>query len=331
MTGHSVDGTLIEPEVSEEQRALIPDVPGNIINGLGETERRRPSPIYWHPPRRKHPWAAVQTWMLQKSSREVPVIADMNNTLGGRGSKQRVKRAPAKAEDSTTNWTARVKKFALTNEADLVGIAPLDTNWVYEGYEVTTPWIVILGIHMDYYELAKAPEPGSVIEVMSAYNRGTRASRSLTDWILGHGWEAEAEGGPMAGKIAMIPAALTCGFGELGKHGSIINREYGSSFRLACVLTDLPLEPDQPVSFGVDDFCTSCKLCEKACPPDAIAPNKKWVRGEEKWYVDFDKCAPYFNETYGCGICIAVCPWSRPDVAPRLAEKMTRRVQRQSG
>ena len=31
--------------------------------------------------------------------------------------------------------------------------------------------------------------------------------------------------------MLMIPAALACGFGELGKHGSIINRELGSSLR----------------------------------------------------------------------------------------------------
>ena len=35
---------------------------------------------------------------------------------------------------------------------------------------------------------------------------------------------------------------------------------------------------------------------------------------------------PYFADTHGCGICIAVCPWSRPGVAPKLAEKMTRRL-----
>jgi len=52
------------------------------------------------------------------------------------------------------------------------------------------------------------------------------------------------------------------------------------------------------------------------------------VRGFEKWYVDFDKCIPYFNETHGCGICIAVCPWSRPGAAPRLAEKISRRKKR---
>ena len=323
MTGHSVDGRPIEPKISDEQLALIPDVAGNRLNGLGETEKRQPSPIYWHPPRRKHPWADLDAEKIEPRSSDH--CRHEQHAGRGRGSKERVARAEQQTEDSAENWANRVKEFALANEADLVGITRVDRNWVYDGYEVAAAWVIILGVQMGYDELAKAPEPGSVIEVMAAYNRGTRVSRALTDWILNQGYDAEAEGGPIAGKIAMIPAALECGFGELGKHGSIINREFGSSFRLACVLTDLPLVADVRDTFGVDDFCASCKLCEKACPPDAIAPAKQWVRGEEKWYVDFDKCVPYFNETYGCGICIAICPWSRPGIAPRLAEKMTRR------
>ena len=34
-------------EISEEQRALIPDISGNTITGLGETKERRPSIVYW--------------------------------------------------------------------------------------------------------------------------------------------------------------------------------------------------------------------------------------------------------------------------------------------
>ena len=325
MTGRTVQGRVLEPLISDEQRALIPEVSGNSINGLGEPARRRPSPVYWHPPSRKHPYAPLQTWMITKSSREVPVTADMNNTLGGRGSKTRAEKASAPAHDTPEKWSSRVKKFALSNEADLVGIARMKKEWLFEGYDTAAPWIVVLGIKMYHEDLAKAPEPESVIEVMHAYNRGTRASRALADWILGQGYDAEPEGGPIAGKVPMIPAAIACGFGELGKHGSIINRQFGSSFRLACVLTDLPLLPDSEDRFGVDDFCASCRLCEEACPLDAIEDHKQLVRGDTKWYIDFDKCVPYFNETYGCGICIAICPWSRPGVAPRLAEKLSRR------
>jgi NAD-dependent dihydropyrimidine dehydrogenase PreA subunit len=325
MTGRSYAGEVIEPFVSDEQRALWPAVSGNDINGRGETAPRRPSAIYWHPPRRQHPFADIQSWMLRKSSREVPVIADMNTTLGGRGDKQRTEMAGMPEDDSVANWVTRVKATALESEADIVGIAQVRPEWIYDGYDNDLSWTVIFGVEMNHAELAAAPEPESVIEVMRQYNRGTRVARKVADWILARGYRAEPEGGPIAGKLPMIPAALACGFGELGKHGSIINRTYGSSFRLASVLTDLPLAADAPDPIGVDDFCLSCKLCEQACPTDAISPEKQLVRGETKWYVDFDACVPYFNETYGCGICIAVCPWSRPGIAPKLAEKMARR------
>jgi epoxyqueuosine reductase QueG len=96
------------------------------------------------------------------------------------------------------------------------------------------------------------------------------------------------------------------------------------------VATDLPLLADRPDDMNADEFCLSCRVCSNACPPAAIADRKQWVRGAEKWYVDFDKCMPYFAENYGCGICIAVCPWSKPGTAPRLAEKMfSRRAQRE--
>ena len=38
----------VEPD--PEQLALMPDVSGNDINGLGETEPRRPTRIYWRNP-----------------------------------------------------------------------------------------------------------------------------------------------------------------------------------------------------------------------------------------------------------------------------------------
>ncbi len=114
----------------------------------------------------------------------------------------------------------------------------------------------------------------------------------------------------------------------LGKHGSLINRRFGSGFRLSAVTTDMPLEYDQADEFGADDFCTNCQVCRNACPPDAIFDEKQLVRGTHKWYVDFDKCIPYFGENFACGICIAVCPWTRPGIADNLLVKMARRKAR---
>jgi epoxyqueuosine reductase QueG len=150
-------------------------------------------------------------------------------------------------------------------------------------------------------------------------------AKRVAGWLRRQGWPAEPQTGPMTGRLALIPAAIAAGIGELGKHGSLINPEFGASFRLAAVLTDAPIAPTPPRSFGVDGFCAACRVCEEACPPEAIFEAKQTVRGVEKWYVDFDRCLPFFNQTNGCAICIAVCPWSLPGVGLRLAEKLARR------
>ena len=80
--------------------------------------------------------------------------------------------------------------------------------------------------------------------------------------------------------------------------------------------------------FGADDFCTNCRVCTDACPPEALPETQQWVRGTETGYVDFDRCLPFFNETKGCAICIAVCPGRRPCAADA---QVTTRARRPSG
>ncbi len=133
----------------------------------------------------------------------------------------------------------------------------------------------------------------------------------------------------MGTSLAMIPAAIEAGLGVLGKHGSLIHPKYGPNFRLGYVMTDMPLIADTPDESPVDDFCMSCQLCTRECPTDAISDAKQWVRGVEKWYVEIDKCLPFFNDTFGCNICIAVCPFSRPGISEPLLHKLERRRERQ--
>lgn len=318
----SANAYVPAPEVIER----FPPISGNTVNGLGETAPRRPSPFFWHDPQyQTH--GELQRFVIARIQSH-PEVSSRYSPMADRGPKRAPKSA-TRIEKSPGEWTKTIKEFALGNEADLVGIARMDPAYVYEGFAAAEPWIVMLGIAMDHRRLATAPaseeDPTSAIEVVDQYNRGARAARKLSNFIFGQGYDARLQAGPKADAISLIPPALACGFGELGKHGSIINRTYGSSFRLAAVLTDLPLVADEPDIFGADDFCTSCQVCTNACPPRAILDTKQMVRGTEKWYVDFDRCIPYFADTFGCGICIAVCPWSRPGIAPRLAEKMLRR------
>ena len=307
-----------------EQLALFPDISGNTLNGLGETEIRPPPPIFGHYGNDDLPHKALQDYYLKRYE-EYPELQGFQHKFGGRGSARPSEPPDAAIEDTPANWVARIVAHGLENESDIIGVARTKQEWVFEGYEVNDPWVVIIGVAMDHAELAKAPSIESPIEVITQYNRGTRAARAIANFIQEKGYSARPHGGPTAGPMLLIPAAIEAVMGELGKQGSIINRQFGSSLRLAGVLTDMPLVANVPDIFGADDFCTNCQICTNACPPDAISREKSPVRGIEKWYVDFDKCIPYFNETQGCGICIAACPWSTPGRGPKLAEKMTRR------
>lgn len=305
----------------------FPDVSGNTINGLGETEVRRPSPFFWHPPdRQTHGALQKEVTDYHRQSAEVRRYFS-SAPPGGRGP-EAIDQAAEKVVKSAAEWVPLIKKFALDNESDLVGIAKLDPLWVYEGYETDDPWVIVVGVAMDYEELAEAPpsfdNPRAAVVVAHEYNRAARACRKLRNYILEQGYAAKAYQGPYATSLNMIPAAITAGLGELGKHGSMINREYGSSFRLSAVTTDMPLLADAPDTFGADDFCMRCKACANACPPDAISNEKQLVRGVNKWYVDFDKCIPYFGEALGCAMCLAICPWSRPGNSANLIDKLRR-------
>jgi epoxyqueuosine reductase len=321
-------------------------VSGNAINGLGEATPRRPRQVFWQAawlkPGASHPMAPLLAAVVEhfnrvSAFREAYAHAD-------RGPRE-LPEPGSRLEDSAEGWTGRIKRFALNepgarpagypgagSEAELVGIAHTRPEWVYEEAETDLPHVIVLGVAMDHARLSRVPssaeDPEGQLEVCDQYNRGARVASWLAHWIRSRGYRSRAHCGPWVGALNLIPAALACGFGELGKHGSLINRQLGSSFRLAAVETDMPLVADVPDQFGADDFCTRCQVCADSCPPEAIFRNRQLVRGAVKWTVDFDKCIPYFDETYGCGICIAVCPWSTPGRAPRLAATWSARRAR---
>ena len=56
-----------------ETLALL-KVSGNPINGLGETQRRRASPFFWHPPD-QHPYGELHI-VARKNSRKCPGSAE---------------------------------------------------------------------------------------------------------------------------------------------------------------------------------------------------------------------------------------------------------------
>lgn len=310
---------------SDEQRALWPPESGNAINGVGEGAVRRPSPIYWHDPDAT-PHGKLQRWFYARTNAPGAATADI---VAARAERQRAIDEPlvpiAPREAGAFDVDA-IKAFARAAGADDVGIAAMKADYVFAGKDVPTqPWMIVIAVGQDYDAMRTAPSNRALVEVTLQYARGTRVAKQVANHLRARGYDALPYGGPMAGSFLLIPPAIAAGLGELGKHGSLIHPRLGSNFRLACVLTDAPLVADAPTTFGSDSFCASCRVCSEACPPDAIGADKVLVRGVERWYVNFDKCLPYFNENLGCAICLAACPFSRPDVGANLVAKLARR------
>jgi len=308
-----------------ETLALL-KVSTNPINGVGETEPRRPSPFFWHPPD-KHPYGELQI-AARTSSRKCPGAGPAFQAAYAYP--DIVPIAPVRNEAPAEQLAADANAFALAHEADAVGIAPMDPLYVFEGYTIDDPWVIVLALAHNYERLKQVPSDetnGVGVTCIGDHDaRGTRASYALANFIRSQGYSASAFPGPMADALLLIPPAIASGLGELGKHGSMISRQFGSGLRLAGVTTDMPLVATAPDRFGADEFCASCQICTRECPPEAITDQKQMVRGVNRWYVDFDKCIPYFAEAASCGICIAVCPWTRPTVRPKLLATMARRL-----
>ncbi len=315
-----------DPELLEH----FPDVSGNTVNGLAEPEVRAPSRFFWHPADQQ-PFGQLQQFIVGHMRPKSGEDHSFRNPNVDRGPEP-CPIAPQRVVADASTLKQRIKTFALDHEADLIGVTAMKPEYIFDGYTITDPTVIILGFQHHYESLSRMPPRAEDLsayhDLHRQYNRGARAAKKLTNFIRGMGYNATAYPGPMADALSMIPPAIEAGMGELGKHGSLINRQFGSAFRLSAVTTDMPMLNDAPDRFGADEYCLNCQVCRNACPPDAIHNEKKLVRGEHKWYVDFDKCIPYFGENYACGICIAECPWSRPGVAEKLTLKLARRAER---
>jgi epoxyqueuosine reductase len=302
-----------------------PPISGNVINGLGETNQRKANHVFFGDSYRRA-WGKLD-WYFQVMEptsihRQIAQIFWQDSNRVGLVASR--KSAPKNPEDAA----ALIKSAARNCGAALVGITRMRPHFCYHDSSPDFQYAISLAWPMDRDEMLYTPSPRSNREIMDAYREVNRIAIKLAGTIRSLGYPAQASTNLAPGsstEVLHIPIAIAAGLGQLGKHGSLITAEFGSNVRLATVLTDLPLAIDQPRDLGVDDLCTNCRICETNCPPHAIFSQKQLVRGETKWYVDFDKCVPYFAETRGCGICIEVCPWSEPEKGMELTATLLNR------
>jgi ferredoxin len=196
-----------------------------------------------------------------------------------------------------------------------IGLTTVLRNHVYADGNLTLPHVIVLGLSMRHEETVAAPAPKAGEEVTRNYMELGGLTVALARWLRDRGFAAQPHhprgDETMSCEALFIPHAIAAGLGELGRHGSMISRESGSRIRLSMVATDAPIPDAKEQPFGVAEFCTWCTRCLTACPVDAIPEARTTLRGSYRYVVDTTACLPYFAETDGCGICIAVCPYTK--------------------
>jgi reductive dehalogenase len=226
--------------------------------------------------------------------------------------------------DDPVMMARHIKETAYFLRADIVGICHLPPYAVYshntagEPVELNHKYAIAIVIDQDYKTANATVGNDWISSSMSylAYSTSGFVAQILADYIRRLGYPAKAHHARNY-DVVVPPILLWAGIGEMCRIGDIVLSPFlGPRFKAAIVTTDLPLEVDKPIDFGLQDFCAKCMQCARYCPSGSIPFDEKITHnGYEKWHNDVEKCT---KERVGnkmgasCGVCISVCPWNKP-------------------
>lgn len=212
--------------------------------------------------------------------------------------------------------------------ADFVGICEAEPWMWYSHDEVEgrpiEPYhryavVMLIDQGFETMEGASGDDWISGAQSMRAYLRGALIAGLMAAHVRRMGFGARAHSNAHS-EVLHLPAVLMAGLGELSRIGELVlNPFIGPRSKSVVFTTDLPLQVDQPIDFGLQDTCAQCLKCARECPCNAIPFGPKTVfNGYEIWKPDVEKCGKYrLTNMKGsaCGRCMKTCPFNREDLA----------------
>lgn len=236
--------------------------------------------------------------------------------------------------------SGELKQAARDQGADLVGIAPIERfrSQAPERHPSSIApecrSVIVVGRRILRGSLRGVEEGTNFHSTYSVFGRHwledtflSQTTYDLTCWLEARGFEAVplfaynedgmpkgrpvGEGKP-APNVYLDPefAAQAAGLGELGLGHFLITPEFGTRQRLALILTDAPLAPDDVAE---KRLCQDCGACAEACPFGAIDVQNRQQLGVPGHTmsvatIDYDLCRACPN-----GALVSPGRGSRPD------------------
>ena len=152
----------------------------------------------------------------------------------------------------------------------------------------------------DYHEIIK-PKLQQFTEWLRAYARDEMGNDAVETRLFVD-----------TGRMVDRAVAQRAGLGWYGKNTNILTKGWGSWVFLAEIVTNLPLNADEPLKAN----CGSCEICLHACPTRAL-PNAyeldtlrciSFLTIELRGSIPLELRPLMGNLIFGCDICQEVCP-----------------------
>ncbi len=150
---------------------------------------------------------------------------------------------------------------------------------------------------------------------MRTYMRGAEIAGTMSEHIRRLGHEARAQTS-LDSDVLHVPLMILSGLGEQSRIGeTAVNPFLGPRLKTVVLTTNLPLLPDKPIDFGLQEFCSRCVKCARECPSLSIPfGDKVFFNGYETWKPDSERCTRYRmlnKKGSACGRCIKTCPLTK--------------------
>lgn len=234
--------------------------------------------------------------------------------------------------------TADVKNFLRGRGADLVGIGNLREVEACQ-FETGIAVAVALPKHV-IADLREAPTE-EYYHVYHALNKRLNGIVSAgEDFLKQRGFAAYAQTTERVklapNKISPLPhktVATRAGLGWIGKNCLLVTPQYGSAIRISSLLTDAPLQCDEPIN---QSRCGACGLCVRGCPGQALK-GRLWAAGTERAAImDIEACYKTQVEIMSkhtgietdlCGKCFAVCAYTGSYLGDALCANSPGRIE----